>query len=907
MYARRVGIALGGIAAIWLSACSGGGGGSAQCTAPTVSAVVPLAICQGGSQMTVQGSGLASGMPVLLEAAGQAAVASTSTVASSDGKSLVATFPSGLVPGVHYDVVVGSGSCVDPAPPHQVTAVAGAVAYLADPDVAYNGINTRVTVYATALALPLPGNAVEVTPAGQAAPVTTLGWAAVPGHPNRVQVILPQGQAPGTYDLRLTDAVGCQTLLPDALRVTADLTVTVRALVPPFGDAASYTSVSVSRDASAPAPADKPFSATPRLFLNPTNPAAGDIAIPVQSVSFVDGDTLTAVIPPGQPPHEYDLVAVNPDGSVGLLANAFRVQATPPPVVASVTPSSIVAATGQAVTVAGTGFDATSLVSLECRDALGNASSPPVVTGAEGCSAGQCTLAATVDGSTLLAGDVCVLRVANGDGSYFDFSAIGVTNPSLNLSAPRVGTSLGTGRRALVAAAGNATASARFLYAIGGDGGAGAAASPFASVEVVPVDLYGNMGGWAPLQGSPLGTPRSFAGGVTVGRYVYVLGGSDGTGPLASAERAMILDPVEVPTIDVDDIAPSDAGLAPGAYVYRVAAVFDPGGPDNPGGESLASDELVIRVPSLQGKKLTVVLAVTPPADRVGAPIPNVVGYRVYRSPAAPGVSGDEVLIASPAAPPAGGMLLFTDDGTATPGTAKPLPLGSLGRWRALPSMGTPRMGPGAAAAPDPASPNVWYVYALLGKDTATTATGSYEYLPIALQPNGHQAVAAAWTPGASGSSTGRWQLGTWTVDQAVSSVVAAGDTWIYMGGGMLPNGTLSGKVEAGKVGAGGDLGALSDTPKDFASLAAGYGVCAANGQLFTFGGANGGPSSGATSAALIDPPPTLALSSWNNEGLTMTQSRYLMGSAVQSAFIFIVGGQTATSAAATSTELVIW
>jgi hypothetical protein len=38
-----------------------------------------------------------------------------------------------------------------------------------------------------------------------------------------------------------------------------------------------------------------------------------------------------------------------------------------------------------------------------------------------------------------------------------------------------------------------------------------------------------------------------------------------------------------------------------------------------------------------------------------------------------------------------------------------------------------------------------------------------------------------------------------------------------------------------------------------------------------------------------------------------MTQSRYLMGSAVQSAFIFIVGGQTATSAAATSTELVIW
>jgi len=907
MHARRVGIALGGIAAIWLSACSGGGGGSAHCSAPTVSAIVPLTVCQGGSQVTVQGTGLASGMPVLLEAAGQATIASTSSAASGDGTSLVATFPGGLVPGVHYDVVVGSASCVDPAPHHQVTAVAGAVAYLADPDVTYNGINTRVTVYATTLALPLPANAVELTPTGQAGPVTTLAWAAVPNHPNRVQVVLPQGQAPGTYDLRLTDAVSCQTVLPDALRVTADLTVTVKAVVPPFGDAASYTSVSVSRDAAAPAPGDKPFSATPRLFLNPTSPAAGDIAIPVQSVSFVDGNTLTAVIPPGQPPHEYDLVAVNPDGSVGLLTSAFRVQATPPPVVASVTPSSIVAATGQGITIAGTGFDATSTVSLACRDALGNASTPAVVTGAEGCGAGQCTLAATVDGSTLLAGDVCALRVANGDGSYFDFSAIGVTNSSLNLSAPQAGTSLTIGRRGLVAAAGNATASARFLYAIGGDGGAGAAATPFTSVEAAPVDLYGKLGAWAPVQGSPLGTPRSFAGGVTVGRYVYVLGGSDGTGPLASAERAMILDPVEVPTIDVDDIAPSDTGLAAGAYVYRVAAVFDPSDPDNPGGESLPSDELVVRVPAFTGKKLTVVLAVTPPVDRLGAPVPGVVGYRVYRSPVAPGVSGDEVLVATPAAAPAGGTLLFSDDGSAAPGTTRPLPLGSLGRWRALPAMGIPRMGPGAAAARDPADPTIWYVYALLGKDTATTASSTYEYLPVALQPNGHQTVAAAWTPGSSQSTVGRWQLGVWTVDPSVSSTVAAGDTWIYLGGGMLPNGTLSGKVEAGRVGTGGDLGSLSDTPKDFASLAAGYGVCAANGQLFTFGGANGGPSSIATSAALIAPPPTLAPNSWNNEGLTMTESRYLMGSAVQSAFIFLVGGQTAGSPAATSTELVIW
>jgi len=77
--------------------------------------------------------------------------------------------------------------------------------------------------------------------------------------------------------------------------------------------------------------------------------------------------------------------------------------------------------------------------------------------------------------------------------------------------------------------------------------------------------------------------------------------------------------------------------------------------------------------------------------------------------------------------------------------------------------------------------------------------------------------------------------------------------------------------------------------------------------QLFTFGGANGAPSAGATSATLIAPPPTLAVNSWNSEGLTMTQSRYLMGSAVQSAFIFLVGGSTATQNASPTTELVIW
>ncbi|HEX8113201.1 MAG TPA: hypothetical protein VF516_35970, partial [Kofleriaceae bacterium] len=113
--------------------------------------------------------------------------------------------------------------------------------------------------------------------------------------------------------------------------------------------------------------------------------------------------------------------------------------------------------------------------------------------------------------------------------------------------------------------------------------------------------------------------------------------------------------------------------------------------------------------------------------------------------------------------------------------------------------------------------------------------------------------------------------------------------------------------VEAGQVTAGGQLASFDDSPKDMAANQAGYGVCAANQQLFSFGGLNASPSSGALSASLVNPPPALAGSSWNNEGLTMTHGRYLPGSAVQSSFIFLLGGQTdEPSAASKTTELVI-
>jgi hypothetical protein len=686
--------------------------------------------------------------------------------------------------------------------------------------------------------------------------------------------------------------------------VTADLTVTIKSIIPPFGFTGTETSVNILRDKTAAAPANKPFIATPRVFLNPSNPLPSDIAIQVESVSFLDDATLTAVVPKNEPAHVYDLIIVNPDGSVGLLTDAFTVQSVAPPTIATVAPSSIVNATGQIVKISGKNFSG-STVSLSCVDALGNPlAAPPVTFGADVCDAAQnCTQSATINGSALPVGSICVLRATNTDGSYFDYSAIGVTNFSLNLPGTHVGTSLNVGRRALIASGGNATASARFIYAIGGDGGAAMASMPFNSTEVASVDLFGNMGAWKLQPTSTLGSARSFAASATVGRYIYVAGGSDGASAVATAERAMILNPQEVPSMDIDDLIPAAVGLDPGYWFYRISATFTPGDLDNPGGESLASDEFIVKVPTFVGKKIKVALAWTAPVDSLGAPLPGVAGYNIYRTPVVNGASGGEVLLATVGT----ATLKFTDDGSAAPGMQTPLPLGSTGKWAPMPAMAIARSGAAGASAFDPATPGKFYFYALLGLNQANQAQTSYEYLPVTILPNGHQTAAGSWTTGAQASTAGRWQLNAWIADSTVSATIPVTDTYVYLGGGLLANNTPTGVVEAGKVQPGGDLGAISNTPKDFTSTLAGYGVCAANGQLFAFGGAGGAPSGGAKSASLIAPPPTLANNSWNSEGITLIDSRYLMGSSVQSAFIFLVAGQTAASPASKTTELVIW
>jgi len=88
-------------------------------------------------------------------------------------------------------------------------------------------------------------------------------------------------------------------------------------------------------------------------------------------------------------------------------------------------------------------------------------------------------------------------------------------------------------------------------------------------------------------------------------------------------------------------------------------------------------------------------------------------------------------------------------------------------------------------------------------------------------------------------------------------------------------------------------------------SQRAGFAAVPAAGRLFFFGGRGPNEKKDAGSAVIQAAEP--ALSAWANEGLQLTTERYLPGTAVQSAFIFIIGGQNASNVIDGSVDRIVW
>jgi hypothetical protein len=495
---------------------------SCTCAPVTVTTVDPQETCVGSQTLTITGTGFSNGTQVYL---GEVAADQITVVSST----VIEAWFADLTPGKYPLTVSNGGICVVTVP-DAVTIIPKPSLYFVDPPVTYNGISIQVTAFVT----DIQGGGVKffgVRPSGTQQDFSLLSYTFNPESPRRVKATVPAGLAPGLYDVYLEVADGCGAILAEGLSVTGTVSVNLVSVDPSFGWKQASTDVNLNA-VPLPAQGKSGFKSLPRAYLNPANPGPGELASGLAAVGFVDQTRVTAVVPKGLSAGFYDVVVVNPDGGVGLLEDAFRVTEAAPPVITAVSPGSVPNNTVPDVTVTGMNFYGPALT-ITCRAPGGQ---PVTLLGVVKSWKGT-SISAQLPTKGLGAGTVCLVRVTNADGAYWDYSALGITTPSENLEPMVFVSSMQTPRRAPAVTMGRATATAQFVYAVGGDNGTTAGA--LASIEAAPLDPYGVMGSWRTLpSGLPL--PRTLSSVVRAGQYLYVAGGNDGQVPLASVLRACL-------------------------------------------------------------------------------------------------------------------------------------------------------------------------------------------------------------------------------------------------------------------------------------------------------------------------------------------------------------------------------
>jgi hypothetical protein len=546
---------------------------------------------------------------------------------------------------------------------------------------------------------------------------------------------LPANTAAGTYDVVVTNPEGCAFTLTQGLVISYTRLGTLT-IDPRFGWQRQNQAITLF---NAPTGDQKSFSGgSPEIFIvaklkeDPTKP----VEIPLRRAAFVNGNTVTAVVPtcsgnaalpltdpdcpngilPGGP---YALRVKDPGGATGSVTadNGFTVLESPVPAISAIAPSAITTNglpdTANPLVVTGTHFGANAKVQLlikpvgsqnirECDlTATGTASATELRALVTNVAADKCveytpigTQVAATGGFSLSEG-LYVVRVRNtANPAYANYSGLIVTNPSANPTneASKVAplTTKLTGPRAnfpLVVATDDL--GQPYLYALGGTHGT----TPLASVEVAPVTLFGELGGqctgstctFRTLERSPLGAgaaPEPRHGHTAVVRtvpgdtsYLVVIGGirADGT-TMDTVERAQVLKVADAPAL-LPPTPGTGGSLPAGTFYYRVSALRAADDPKNPGGETLPSDEYPVTIDAAGGGSTTLAWPC----------IPGAASYRVYRTVDANAVSGSELLLGeAPAAACTGSPLpevSYTDNGSKTPAGAAPLPPGALGKW----------------------------------------------------------------------------------------------------------------------------------------------------------------------------------------------------------------------------------
>jgi hypothetical protein len=123
---------------------------------PRVDGVSPGTVCSGGSVLVASGSDFVEGATAQLSCSGGSTLNASLTSINAGGNQLSMTFGPGVEPGETCNLLVQNpDGCQDRPVPHQVVVgTEGPVLFNADPNVAYNDINTKVNLFVTALQPP---------------------------------------------------------------------------------------------------------------------------------------------------------------------------------------------------------------------------------------------------------------------------------------------------------------------------------------------------------------------------------------------------------------------------------------------------------------------------------------------------------------------------------------------------------------------------------------------------------------------------------------------------------------------------------------------------------------------------------------------------------------------------------
>jgi hypothetical protein len=877
---------------------------------PLVTDVSGNQLCTGGGTFTITGENLKGVTAVLTDSTG-GTVETANVIVNEAGTSAQVSFGAGLRPETYTLTVMGATGCASTLGSKTINVTLGPVVFFMDPPATYSGISVRATIYASNVT-EMPDAAV-ITPAGGGTEttLTNLTWAS---GSNIINADVPAQLPAGKYDLFVRGVGDCDAFLEDAIEVVSETNLALAdpAVLPSFGLAMTDVAVTLQAKATGDlAAGEVNFLPTPRAYLS----SAAGTAAPVRAIAFEDPTRLTAIVPP-LAAGTYDLVVVNPPDSTGVVtvgyqAAAYRATVVAPPVIDDVTPTQLTNGTPTVINIAGQNFDPTSSMKVEaiCREPAGQGTYNINTYALTGVTGSATTLQATLQ-SGIPHGSACAIRVTNeADATFDEWSAISVTNPASKLPEFQAGPSLNEGRRAPAMAAGRATSEARFTYVIGGDDGA--AANAKATIEAASLGRFGEIGAWRVLQ-NQLPAARTLAVAHREGRYVFVIGGHDGTAPIKDIHRAEILDPLKAPKItDVDlRYASNQAGLAPGSWTYVVAAVYASGDADNPGGESLPSEPLTLYAPKVPGG-VEVELTWTRVNGTGGAPAAQ---YRVYRTQAVNGTVDDLRLLKTVTGGTAATFSFTDTNPSAFEDAAKrPFRMGALGTWRKVGDLLTARAAFGFVTATTASCAPYWY--AIGGMTTAATESSSYDVgsFDLATMLPGtfatHEA-ATAGTPTPSPTLSARRELSAWvanatTAPQLVSDPSSC-QSYVYAAYGVAGTTSYQTTARYARVGPAGTLQSDEATPVDHKwldAMAAPASVqvsgqvafMTANGAYRMGGNTQAGIVNAATQADLCAKTgtctPGARLATWSDATNDLRSPRYLPGMARLGAFVYVAGG----------------